>query len=85
MTGLFDVTVGADAVRKPKPHKEIFLYALKMLGVLPQDTLFVGDNPELDYEGAEKVGLKPLLIDRDNEIQGINRKIEDLRDVAKYI
>ena len=58
---------------------------MKMLEVLPQDTLFVGDNPELDHEGAEKAGLKPLLIDRDNEIHEEIRKIRDLREVVRYI
>jgi putative hydrolase of the HAD superfamily len=85
MTGFFDVTVGADVTRKPKPYKEIFLYALNMLGVLPQDALFVGDNPELDYEAAEKVGLKPLLIDRDDVIHEEIRKTRDLREVVRYI
>ena len=85
MTGFFDVTVGADVARKPKPYKEIFLYALNMLGVLPQDALFVGDNPELDYEAAEKVGLKPLLIDRDDVIHEEIRKIRDLREVVRYV
>ena len=85
MTGLFDVTVGADAVKKPKPHKEIFLYALNMLEVLPQDALFVGDNPELDYDGAGKVGLVPVLIDRDNQATGEITKTKDLREITGFL
>jgi len=85
LTGVFDVAVGADAVGKPKPCKEIFLYALEKIGVPPQDALFVGDNPKTDYEGAEKAGLKPLLIDRNGEASGKIRKIRDLREVTRCL
>jgi len=85
LAGAFDVTVGADAVGLPKPSKKIFLHALEELGVPAEETLFVGDNLKLDYEGAENAGLKPLLIDRDNEIHGEIRKIRDLREVVEYL
>ena len=85
LTAEFDVTVGADAVSLPKPSRKIFLHALKELGVPAEETLFVGDNLKLDYEGAENAGLKPLLIDRDNEIHGEVRKIRDLRQVVEYL
>jgi putative hydrolase of the HAD superfamily len=85
LNGLFDVTVGVDDVSKPKPYRQIFLYALKKLGVSPQESLFIGDNPKTDYEGAEKAGLNPLLIDRNNKTSGTNNKISDLREVLKYL
>jgi len=85
LVGVFDVTVGADAVGRPKPDERIFLYALRELGVLPEEALFVGDKLEIDYEGAEKAGLKPLLIDRDDEIHEEIRKIQDLREVVRYL
>ena len=85
LSGQFDVTVGIDDVGKPKPEKEIFLYALKKLGVQPDQALFVGDNPQLDYEGAQAVGMKPLLIDRDNMAFGPYDKIRDLTEILNYI
>jgi putative hydrolase of the HAD superfamily len=87
-TGLaeqFDVTVGIDNVRKPKPEKEIFLYALKRSDATPDQAVFVGDNPRADYEGAKAVGMKPLLIDRNNTVCEPYEKIADLREVLKYI
>jgi len=87
-TGLenkFDVLVGVDDVGKPKPHKEIFLYALKNLHRKPHESLFVGDNPHTDYFGAEAAGLNPLLIDRDSKIQGRYRRIRDLREIINYL
>jgi putative hydrolase of the HAD superfamily len=51
----FDVIVGIDACRKAKPHKEIFLYAVRKLSLLPEETIFVGDSLKYDYEGAKKL------------------------------
>ncbi len=81
----FDVTVGVDAVKKPKPHPEIFLYAVEHIGVSPEEILFVGDDPTNDYAGAKKAGLKALLIDRESAIRGKMRKIRNLREVSKYL
>jgi len=84
LTREFDVTVGADDVGKPKPSKDIFRYALEKIGVSPQEALFVGDNVKTDYEGAEKAGLKALLIDRNNQVSGEVKRIQDLRELTQY-
>jgi len=87
-TGLyskFDITVGIDDAGKPKPHREIFHYALEKLKVKPRESIFVGDNPEADYKGAEAAGLRPLLIDRSGKIHGPYRKIRDLREIINYL
>ena len=47
-----------------KPARQIFLYALKKLSALPQDCVFVGDNPKWDVVGPRAVGITPILIDR---------------------
>ena len=85
LDGAFSIIVGVDDVGKPKPHREIFLYALEMLKVEPYEAIFVGDDPHADYEGAESVGMKPLLIDRKNIVQGDYRKIRDLRELISYL
>jgi len=85
LTSFFDVTVGVDAVGKPKPRREIFQYALKNMRVFPQEVLFVGDDLKNDYEGAEKAGLKALLIDRKDEMRKKIRKIRDLSEVMRYL
>jgi len=85
LTGFFDVTVGVDAVGKPKPDRAIFAYAVRKLGVPPEKTVFVGDNPIADYEGAKNAGLKPLLLDRDGQHLGGLAKIRDLRELLNYL
>ncbi len=40
-----------------KPHPQIFTDALSVLGVDPQEALFVGDSPQDDIVGAKTVGM----------------------------
>ena len=61
---LFDVKVGVNTTGKRKPHPEAFKHALKQLGIKPSQTIFIGDNFKADYEGAERVGMIPVLIRR---------------------
>lgn len=60
----FDLVVVSAAVNKRKPHPEIFQNALKTLGVLASETVFVGDTADADIEGAKAVGLKAIYIER---------------------
>ena len=80
----FDVVVGIDACNKANPDKEIFLWAVKRLHVKPEETIFVGDSMEKDYEGAMKAGLKPLLIDRERTSRNI-KTIRSLGEVLLHI
>jgi len=61
---MFDVAVGADTVHRRKPHRDIFVYALRRLRVRPEEAMFVGDEVNADYRGAEEAGLRSLLIMR---------------------
>jgi len=60
VTGLdasFDVIVGADDVRNPKPHPEPVLVALERLGTTPAETVFIGDSRH-DIESGRAAGVK---------------------------
>jgi HAD superfamily hydrolase (TIGR01549 family) len=52
---------------KPKPHRAIFEYAIRALGIAPSETLYVGDAHVTDYLGAKGVGMPALLIDPRHE------------------
>lgn len=47
-----------EGLRKPDP--EIFKLAARKLSVAPEDCVFVGDNPEADIIGAQRVGMKTI-------------------------
>ena len=48
-----------------KPHPAPFLCTLKKLAVEPSDAVFVGDDPRWDVEGAQRAGIRPILISDD--------------------
>lgn len=78
LENFFDILVAADTIGKKKPDPEIFLYALRKLKVPPSEAVFVGDEYEIDYVGANKAGLIPFLFEvkgrrkEKNIPQGIN-------------
>lgn len=80
-TDCFDVIVGIDTCKRAKPDKEIFIYAVEKLQVKPEETIFIGDSVEKDYEGAKRAGLKPLLIDRENKSDRNFETITSLSEV----
>lgn len=45
-----------------KPHPKIFQEALRRLGAKAEETVFVGDNPIDDVQGAKNVGMKAIFI-----------------------
>lgn len=66
LSGFFDVILISGAINKRKPSREIFERALEALCVKADRALFVGDTPRLDIEGPKSVGLKAVLIKREN-------------------
>jgi 2-haloalkanoic acid dehalogenase type II len=65
----FDVVVTTDTLRKMKPDVEVFRYALERLKTKASEAVFVGDEIETDYKGAQESGLAAFLIDRDDKFQ----------------
>jgi len=64
VNGYFPVRVisGVEGIEKPDPA--IFRIALERAAVRPEETVFVGDNPEFDVAPASALGMFPVLIDR---------------------
>jgi putative hydrolase of the HAD superfamily len=62
--GLLETVVDSHVVGVEKPSPEIFDIALRRLDARPESTVFVGDVPAVDVEGARAAGLTPILIDR---------------------
>lgn len=84
---LFDITIGANTIKKAKPHPDVFKYALRKLNIKPDETLFIGDAVEADYKGAENVGIKAILIQRtETKTQKANfRTINSLKEIFNFI
>lgn len=59
----FAVTSGETGLQKPDPA--VFRAALRKANAAPNEAIMVGDQPESDIVGAIRVGITPILIDRD--------------------
>lgn len=64
MAHLFRTSIAAHHIGCAKPDAAIFHAACAALGVAPQEALYVGDDPLLDVEGAQKAGLRAAWINR---------------------
>jgi putative hydrolase of the HAD superfamily len=70
-----------------KPSPEIFQRALEEARLSPSESIYVGDSPHHDVEGARRAGMTPLLIDRTGRYlkETDLPRIADLRDVFRYL
>jgi len=64
MAHYFRASVAAYRVGCAKPEASIFHEACRALGVAPEEALYIGDDPLLDVEGAQKAGLRAAWINR---------------------
>ncbi|MCW3977008.1 MAG: HAD-IA family hydrolase [Candidatus Bathyarchaeota archaeon] len=85
LTDFFDIVIGIDTCNKAKPDKEIFLHAINILDVHPEQAVFIGDSVKYDYEGARHAGLKPLLIDREGKASESLETIRSLTEVLLHV
>lgn len=60
----FRVSLAAHHCGCAKPDPAIFHAACDALGVAPEETIYAGDDPLLDVEGAQKAGLRAVWINR---------------------
>jgi len=73
-----DANVDSRSHGHVKPHPTIFEAALELLGVRAADTIMVGDSLEEDVEGARALGMRAILIDREERHPEIEDRLTDL-------
>jgi putative hydrolase of the HAD superfamily len=64
---VFDATVFSCSVGLRKPDPRIYRIACEELDVEPEDAVFVGDGANDELAGAERVGMRAVLIHRVGE------------------
>ncbi|HEY7398346.1 MAG TPA: HAD family hydrolase [Gaiellaceae bacterium] len=65
--GLFDAEVFSSSFGYSKPDPRIYLRCCELLGVEPGEAVFVGDGANDELAGAERVGMRAVLIHRPGE------------------
>jgi putative hydrolase of the HAD superfamily len=65
--GLFDAEVFSASCGLRKPDPRIYELVCNELGVEPRESVFVGDGANDELAGAERVGMRAVLIHRSGE------------------
>jgi putative hydrolase of the HAD superfamily len=73
-----DAIVDSRSHGRVKPHPTIFQAALDVLGVDPADAVMVGDSLEEDVEGARALGMRAILVDREDRHPDVEERLTDL-------
>ncbi len=61
--GYFRVVLDSAVVGVEKPDARIFLMAAEALQLEPKDCVYIGDQWAIDGQGAQQVGMHPVILD----------------------
>jgi len=78
----FQASVAAREYGRAKPDPGIFLAGCTALGVLPAETLYVGDDLLLDVQGAQRAGLRAAWMNRSGKINDLAGEVQPDVEVA---
>lgn len=75
---------------KPKPSVKPYFILLQRLKLKPSEVVYVGDNPNLDFSGAKKVGLKTVRVARGEfskipDTNNIDCSIDRLKELLRFL
>ena len=73
-----DAIVDSRSHGRVKPHPTIFQAALAALAVAPGDAVMVGDSLEEDIDGARALGMRAILLDREQRHPEVDERLTDL-------
>ena len=73
-----DAIVDSRTHGRVKPHPTIFQAALELLAVDAADSVMVGDSLDEDVEGARALGMRAILVDREDRHPDVHERLKDL-------
>lgn len=87
--GLIAAAISSSEHGYLKPHPSIFEAALKLVGVSAAESVMVGDSFPHDIEGARRVGMRGILVQRSSGIPEVSAPevpvISDLSELAALL
>lgn len=87
LASFFEAVVVSHLEGAEKPAPVLFERGLERLGARPEETLHVGDTPELDLEGARSAGIACVLVDRRGRLdpaRGASADLSGLPAIVRY-
>jgi putative hydrolase of the HAD superfamily len=87
LTALLQVVVTSQDAGFNNPSPEIFQEAVKKAGVQANEALYVGDQYQIDVVGANKAGMKGILIDRIDYFTEVDDcpRLQNLMQILEYL
>lgn len=67
----FKVVVTSECSNSLKPQREIFDYALQKTGAAVEESLMIGDTPDVDIAGALNVGMDAVHVNFNDAVQTV--------------
>jgi len=90
LSGVFHHHVTAARAGAAKPDPTVFSLALALAGCAPGECLHLGDEPYLDVEGARRLGIEAIWVNRSGRIWPTDLEpptltITDLHQLADWL
>ena len=87
MEPYFETLTVSEEVGVKKPNPEIFLYAMQKAGATPEESLMIGDEMEVDIDGARAAGMDQLFFNPSGvETDGERTyEVRSLLDIKKIL
>ena len=71
LTKYFEEVITSEGSNSLKPHKEIFEYALRKAGAEKSESIMLGDNVEVDIQGAINAGIDQVYVNHLNQAPSV--------------
>ena len=68
-----------------KPDVAFYMRAIDGINCSPENILYIGDSLKLDIQPALTLGIKPLLIDRENLFPHSEHAVRNLNQILNHI
>ena len=91
LSHIFSFAYSAEQVGAPKPEPDLFHHAFRHSQIEPAEMIYVGDDPKLDVDAANSLGIKTIWIDHgtkpkgDTEPSAIITDIKELPDAVSRV
>jgi len=89
LTPFFNHTIMSTHLGFRKPDPRIFIIACTLLAIPPAEVVYIGNDLETDVKGAQGIGMKTVLLDREKRVRNPEPKPDfyatDLWQAWKWI
>lgn len=75
----------SEDIKSPKPSKEIFEYAIKSANAKKATSIMVGDDREVDVEGALNFGIDAVYYSKEKRNAGVENYCEKVKSNLLYL